>query len=168
MSRCVDSRVVLTLAFLFGLLALAVLRTNGRRLPSWSEWGAVQSNRASSNPEGTIYSMFDAARAGNTRAYLEAFSGPMREQLLQVVKESSESKFASYLSAQNSDLQGVAVAIVDRPSSEEAQARVECAYSDHSEAQSVYLRREGSRWKILKVAAAEQLKTLVPFGGVTD
>ena len=163
MNRQTIQRVVLTLAFVFGLFALAVLRTNGWRLQSWSSWVMLQSKRASSNPEDAIYSMLDAARAGDTKTYLDSFSGPMRDQLLQIVKESSEPKFASYLT-RTAAFRGVAVTITDRPNSEEVQARVEYVYSDRNEVQKVYLKREGDRWKIFKMADAEQIKTLIPFG----
>jgi hypothetical protein len=167
-SRRIDPKVVFTLAFVLGLLGLAALRMNGWRLPSWSEWGRFQFQRISSSPEDAIYTMLDAARAGKTKAYLDAFSGPIRDQLLQAVKESSESKFASYLTAQNADFQGVAITIVERPSSEEARAKVEYVYTDRNETQNLYLKQEGNRWKILKVAGSDQLKTVVPYGGVSD
>jgi hypothetical protein len=112
--------------------------------------------------------MLDAARAGDTKAYLDSFSGPMRDQLLQVIKENAEPNFAAYLKSQNSAFQGVAVSITERPSDTEAQVRVEYVYGNRSEVQSVYLRKD-SRWRIVKVAGAEQIKTLLPFGSaVTD
>jgi hypothetical protein len=170
MSRPSDSKTVFTLVFVFGLLALTVLRVNGWRVPSssWSNWKVFQFQQASTSPQEAIYTMIDAERAGNTKAYLDAFTGSMRDELLQVVKENSEAKFASYLS-QNATFQGVAVTITDQPSPVEAQARVDYVYGDRNEIQNLYLRREGKQWKILKVAGAEQLKSPFPFGsGVTD
>jgi hypothetical protein len=112
--------------------------------------------------------MLNAARAGDTKAYLDAFSGPMREQLVQVMKENGDSNFAAYLKSQNAAYQGVAVSVTDRPSDTEAQARVEYVYDNRNEVQRVFLRKE-SRWRIVKVAGAEQVKTLLPFGTtVTD
>jgi hypothetical protein len=108
--------------------------------------------------------MLDAARAGDTKTYLASFSGAMHDQLAQVVKESSEAGFAAYLKSQNTAFQGVAVSVTDRPSDTEAQLRVEYVYSNRNEVQSVYLRKESSRWKIVKVAGSEQVKTLVPYG----
>jgi hypothetical protein len=48
--------------------------------------------------------MLDAARTGNLEAYLDAFSGPLQDQLRQVVNDSTDSKFAAYLTAQNAAL----------------------------------------------------------------
>jgi hypothetical protein len=46
---------------------------------------------------------------------------------------------------------------------------VEYIYGNRNEVQNVYLRKESSRWRIEKVAGAEQIKTLLPFGSaVTD
>ncbi len=111
--------------------------------------------------------MLDAARAGNTRAYLDSFSGPMHDQLLQIVNENTEPKFSAYLTAQNAAFQGVAIALIDRPSETEADARLEYVYSNRNEIQNLFLKNERGRWKILKVAGAERIKTLVPFGTAT-
>jgi hypothetical protein len=108
--------------------------------------------------------MLDAARAGDAGTYLASFAGPIRDQLLQVVKEQSEANFAAYLRSQNAAFQGVAVSVTDRPSDNEAQVRVEYVCSKRNEVQNVYLRKEASRWRIVKVAGSEQIKTLIPYG----
>lgn len=159
----VDRKVVFTAAFIMGLLALVMVRTNGWRLPL-PAWISRSTSSAAATPEDAIYAMLDAARAGDTRAYLASFSGSLREQLLQVVKEQSEANFAAYLRSQNAAFRGVAVSVTDRPSDAEAQVRVEYVYSDRNEVQSVYLRKEAARWRIVKVAGSEQVKTLVPYG----
>ena len=55
------------------------------------------------------------------------------------------------------------MSVTDRRSDTEAQLRVEYVYGNRNEVQSVYLRKD-SRWPIVKVAGAEQVKTLLPFG----
>jgi hypothetical protein len=165
--RIVDFKVVFTFSFVLGLLLLVALRTNGWYLPLPS-WIALSAKSAPAGPEDTIYRMLDAARAGDTKAYLDTFSETMREQLLQSMKENVNSNFAAYLKSQNAALQGVAVSATDRPNENEAQVRVEYVYSNRNEVQTVYLRKD-SRWRIVKVAGAEQVKTLLPFGSaVTD
>jgi hypothetical protein len=170
--RMVDPKVVFTVSFALGLLLLVILRTNGWHLPL-SSWVAPGTVSAPAGPEDAIYGMLDAARAGDTRTYLESFSGPMRDQLLQVIKENTdkgnaEPTFAAYLKSQNANFQGVAVSVTDRPTDTEAQVRVEYVYGNHNEVQSVYLRKD-SRWRIFKVSGSEQVKTLLPFGStVTD
>ena len=163
MSPSPTRRTVFTRVFVFGLLALTYFRVNGWRLPSWSNGKVFRSDGASSNPEDAIYSMIEAERAGDTKAYLDAFTGSMRNDLLQLIRESSESTFASYLT-RNAAFQGVAVTVVDHPSSDEAQARVEYVYTDRNEVQNLYLKREGERWRIFRMAGAEQKSGLFPFG----
>jgi hypothetical protein len=168
MSRRTEQKAALTAAFMVGLLALVVVRTNGWRLPP----GLLSSGRSSSSslgPEDAIYRMLDAARAGDTKAYLDSFAGAIHDQLVQVEKENSEPKFAAYLKSQNLAFQAVAVSIADRPSDSEAQVRVEYVYQGHNDVQGVYLRKESSAWKIVRVTNAEQVDSPIPFGtAVTD
>jgi hypothetical protein len=153
---------------MLGLAALVILRNDGWRVPAWLNWGMFHS-KGPANPEDTIYAMLDAARTGNVKAYLDVFSGPMHDQLRQVVNDSTESKFAAYLTTQNAAFQGVAVSMVDRSSDLQAEARVEYVFSNRNEIQDVYLKKERGQWRILQVAGAEQVKTLIPFGtAVTD
>jgi hypothetical protein len=165
MTRRIDPKAVLTVAVLLGVLAVALLRSNHWRLPSsWNEgWRAITATkRASAQPEEGIYAMFDAAREGNTQAYLDCFSGPLREQLASTAKE--DGKFKEYLIRQNSAVQGMAVTVIDRANADEARLRVEYVYSDHNDVQNVNLRREGGRWKIIKLDGAQPVQPLVPYG----
>jgi hypothetical protein len=165
--KLLDPKVVFTIWFVLSLLLLVVLRTNGWRLPL-PRWMARNMASAPAGPEDAVYAMLDAARAGDTKAYLDAFSGAMRDQLVEVMKENAEPSFAAYLNSQNAAFQGVAVSVTDRPSDTEAQVRVEYVYGNRNEVQSVYLRKD-LRWRIVKVAGSEQIKTLEPFGSaVTD
>jgi hypothetical protein len=168
MSRSPNPKTVFTVVFVFGLLVLTGLRVNGWHLPSWSNWRVFESERALSSPEDAIYSMIDAERAGDIKAYVDAFTGSMRNDLLQVIKETSDSRFASYLT-RNATFQGVAVRVIDRPSASDAQVRVEYVYGDRNEVQNLYLKRDGERWRVYQIAGAEQQATPFVFGSrVTD
>jgi hypothetical protein len=131
---------------------------------TWNGWRALISKRAPANPEDGIYAMFDAARVGDAQAYLDCFSGPLREQLAATAKEDSAEKFKAYLIKQNSAVQGMAVTLTDRPNADEARVRVEYVYSDHNEVQNVRLIRDGRRWKIIGIDGAQPVQPLVPFG----
>lgn len=165
MSRDVQQKVVFTAVFVVTLLALEY-KHEWRLLPnSWF----TQKSAEAFTPEDAIYGMLEAARAGDTRAYLDYFSGEMRAQLLEVIKEDSEPTFAAYLKSQNRAFEGVAVSLTNRPSDAEARVRVEYIYRGRNEVQGVYLRKEPSGWKIVRVANAEQRRTPFPFGtAVTD
>jgi hypothetical protein len=163
MSRDLFQRVVFAVVFVVVLLALGKWRLPANFWPAW------KSSVASETPQDAIYGMLDAARAGDTKTYLDWFAGEIRDQLLQIVRENSEPTLAAYLKSQNSAFHGVAVSVTDRPSQTEATVRVEYVYSGHNEVQDVYLRKGSSGWKIVKVANAEPAKTLFPFGtAVTD
>ena len=165
MTRRIDIKAVVTIAVLLAVFAVALLRSNHWQLPSaWNGWRAIASKRAPSNPEDGIYSMFDAARAGDAQAYLDCFSGPLREQLAATAKEDSAAKFKAYLISQNSAVQGMAVTVTDRPNADEARVRVEYVYSDHNEVQNVHLKKEGARWKIINIDGAQPVQPLVPYG----
>lgn len=163
MIRRIDAKAVLTVATLLCIFAVALLRSNHWRVPSsWSDWRVLVSARPASNPEDGIYAMLDAARAGDTNAYLGCFSGPLRNQLVEAAKE--DPRFRQHLLGQNSDVQGIAVTVIARPNPEEARARMEYVYKDHDESQEVWLKKEGSQWKITSLNASAPLQPPVPYG----
>ncbi len=163
MIRRIDRKTVGTALVLLGLLVIALLRSNHWRLPfSWNGWSAFTARRAPSTPEDGVYAMFDAARAGDGKAYLECFSGPLRDQLAASAKE--DTKFREYLKRQNSAVQGMAVTVTDRPNADEARIRLEYVYTDHNEVQNVRLKREGTRWKIVSLDGAQPVQPIVPYG----
>jgi len=165
MIRRLDAKAILTVVALIIVFAFALWRSNRWRVPlAWSDWKALTSRRAPSNPEEGVYAMLDAARTGNSQAYLDCFSGALREQLAATAKEDSEARFRAYLISQNSAVQGVAVSVTDRPSPDEALVRLEYVYTDHNEMQNLRLKRERGQWKILSIDAAQPVKALVPFG----
>jgi hypothetical protein len=165
MIRRIDAKAVLTVAVLLMVFAIAVLRSHHWQSPfSWGSWRAVTQKRAPSDPEDGIYAMFDAARVGDAEAYLNCFSGTLRDQLAATAKEDSAVKFKAYLISQNSAVQGMAVTVTDRPNADEARARVEYVYSDHNEVQNFHLKREGKRWKIIDMDGVQAVQPLVPYG----
>ncbi len=165
MIRRIDPKTIVTVAALLVVFAIALLRANHWQIPSsWNGWRALTARRAPSSPEDGIYAMFDAARAGDAQAYLDCFSGPLRDQLAATAREDASAKFKSYLLSQNSKVQGMAVTITDRPNPDEARVRLEYVYSDHNEIQNIRLRKEGSRWKIVDMDSAQPEQPVVPYG----
>ena len=165
MTRRIDKKAALTVAILLAVFAVALLRSNHWQAPSsWTGWRNITTKSRPSNPEDGIYAMFDAARAGDAQAYLDCFSGPLRDQLAATAKEDSAAKFKAYLLSQNAAVQGMAVSVSDRPNADEARVRVEYVYSDHNEVQNVHLKREGARWKIINIDGAQPVQPLVPYG----
>jgi hypothetical protein len=162
-----NSRALLTAAVLLAILGLVVLRSNQWRLPS-SNWTALGLKKTAATPEDAVYAMLDAARVGNVRAYLDCFSGSLKDQLVATVRESTEGKFKSYLTTQNAAFQSIAVMVTDRGDTQ-AIVRLEYVYKDRNEVQNVELKKEGTSWKISNVEGAQPMRTLIPYGTpVTD
>jgi hypothetical protein len=155
----------ITAGTLGAALLFTVAKTNGWRLSDFSV-GAITSRLKprERTPEDAIYAMLDAARLADTQAYLGCYTGQLKDQLRQSVKESSPAKFADYLKASNAAVQGVALSPPEPVGDGLTKVRVEYVYRDRNEVQFVYLSREGSAWKITKVDGSERIKTLVPFG----
>jgi hypothetical protein len=159
----------LTGLFVVTLLALVYLRSHGWRLPVQVTGLFAHSARRAKTPEDTVYGMLDAARAGDTKQYVDTFGGPLRQQIQQVMRESGKSQFASYLASQSEAFQSVAVSVTDQPSDAEARLRVEYVYTNRNEVQTFHLKKDAGRWTIIGISGTDQIKTLIPYGtAVTD
>jgi len=123
----------------------------------------------SESPEDVIYAMLDAARAGDAKAYLNSFAGPLQHQLQQAMRESGTPQFATYLRNQSAAYESVAVSPVDQPSESDARLRVEYVYSNRNEVQTFHLKKDGGRWIVTGISGTDPIKTLIPYGtAVTD
>jgi hypothetical protein len=160
---------VLTGFFMLVLLGLLFLRAHNWRVPANVAGLFSRSRPRLQTPEDTVYGMLDAARAGDTAVYADTFSGPLQQQIQQVIRESGKTHFASYLTAQSSSFQSVALSVADQPSDVEARLRVEYVYANRNEVQTFHLKKSGGRWKIVGISGTDQIKTLIPYGtAVTD
>jgi len=160
---------VLTGLFILILLSLIFLRTHGWRVPEGVSVLLSHVRPRAANPEDTVYGMLDAARAGDTAVYLDTFSGPLQQQIQQAIRESGRTQFATYLTAQSSSFQSVALSVDDQPSDVEARLRLEYVYANRNEVQTFHLKKSGGRWKIVGISGTDQIKTLIPYGtAVTD
>ncbi len=144
----------ITLLLVVGALAFVIWRKNGQ--------GLAQASATS--PQDTIYAMLDAARAGNTDAYLALYTGPMHAALAQTLTEKGTAGFKSYLQSGSALVKGVSLQGAKNISADEVQVRVEYVYEDRNEAQQVVLQRLPEGWKIARVDNEERMKTLVPYG----
>jgi hypothetical protein len=120
-------------------------------------------------PEDSIYAMLDAAKAGDTQAYLSSFTGHMKEVLSQSAAEATPGGFEKYLRTSNAAILGLALTPPEALGNAQVKVRIEYVYKDRNEVQFLYLRKESPGWKIYQVDSAEHIKTLVPYGSaVTD
>jgi hypothetical protein len=159
----------LTGLFILILLSLVFLRTHGWRVPQNVRDLFSHSQASARTPEDTVYGMLDAARAGDTTVYIDTFSGPLQQQIRQAIRESGKAQFASYLKNQSSSFQSVALSVTDQPSDVEARLRIEYVYTNRNEIQTLHLKNNGGRWKIIGISGTDLIKTLIPYGtAVTD
>jgi hypothetical protein len=119
---------------------------------------------AAASPQDAVYAMLDAARVGDTKAYVAQYTGQMESSLRQTLKEKGETGFKAYLQTSNAEIKGVAVQEPKPITADEVQLRVEYVYKDRNEVQILFLNKFPNGWKIARVDNAERLKTLVPYG----
>jgi hypothetical protein len=151
---------ILTFLILLGVLVFTVAGRSG-----WNWRGIVsRAQPADATPEDAIYNMLDAARNGDVKKYMAAYNPSMQTALRQSITDSSDSGFRRYLQDTNATLKGVAVMPPEKTSDTEVKVRVEYVYQDRNEAQTMYLEKSGSGWRIARVETAQRVKTLVPYG----
>ena len=157
---------VITVAVLLASLGIGVARKTGWRLPDLRRFRVSSQPEAKSgqDPQDAVYAMLNAARTGDVRAYLASFSGQMEAALRQSLAESTEPGFAKYLRDSNATIKGVAVSDPQQITDQEVKVRVEYIYQDRNEAQTMYLEKSPSGWKISRADSDERLKTLIPYG----
>ena len=125
-------------------------------------WRKNRAQTSEPSPQDAVYSMQNAARAGDVKSYLAAFTGPMQASLRQ--SGSSEASFKKYLEDSTAGIKGVVVSEPEKITEAEVKLRVEYVYQDRNEAQLLYLEKLPDGWKISRADAGERLKTLVPYG----
>ena len=150
---------ILTVLILTAVLGVTLAKRNG-----WNPRNILNRQTAEATPENAIYAMLDAARKGDVRKYLGAYSGSMEASLRQSMAETSESAFRQSLIDTNAALKGVAVLAPETASDRQVKVRVEYVYQDRNERQSMYLEKTPAGWKIARVDTAERVKTLIPYG----
>lgn len=125
---------------------------------------AESAPQAESRPQDTIYRMLDAAGRGDASAYIACYSGAMRRRLEQSHDEMTAGGFARYLTENNRQIKGIAIAEPQTLSGGEVEVRVEFVYQDRNEAQRFLLAESAGEWTITRVSAAERVETPVPYG----
>lgn len=151
---------ILTLLILAAVLGVTLAQRNG-----WNWRGMLsRSQPTEATPEDAIYNMLDAARNGDVKKYLAAYNPTMQTALRQSIADSSDTGFRRYLQDTNATLKGVAVMPPEKTSDTEVKVRVEYVYQERNEAQTMYMEKSGSTWKIARVENAQRVKTLIPYG----
>lgn len=125
---------------------------------------ALKAGRAAQTPEDVIWKISDATREGDIRAYLDCYTGALRQNLQKTVSDMGDARFSEYLKRLNGEITGIAVSDLEMVSDSEANLRVEFVFRTRNETQKHHFTRVGGAWKIDRLDGAEQVRTLVPYG----
>lgn len=144
----------------FALLVAAFIALSQRERLAGMKWGKTQA----ASPEDIIWQMSDAARAGNVAAYLDCYSGALKQNLEKTASEMGAARFSEYLKQLNNEITGIAVSDLAQTNAQEAELRVEFVFRGKNEAQTHHFKLVNGKWKIDRVDDAERLKVLIPYG----
>lgn len=153
-------------AVLIVAVGVGVGRKANWRMPDWRAVRAVlrPAERTDPEPQDTIYAMMNAARAGEVKAYMACYTGPMIASLDRTLAATTEAGFGKYLKETNATVMGVTVFDPERIGETEAKVRVEYVYKDRNESQTVFLEKGPGGWKISRTDAEERVGTPIPYG----
>jgi hypothetical protein len=124
----------------------------------------TSTSEAVATPEDVVWRMSDASREGDVQAYLDCFSGALRQNLQKTISDMGEAQFSQYLKRLNGEMTGIAVSDLVLINESEATLRVEFVFRGRNEAQKHHFKLVNGAWKIEKLDGAEQIKPLVPYG----
>jgi hypothetical protein len=151
---------MITVLLIAGALVLLTQRDQLSNL----QWSLTSGGAPAASPEEIIWRMSDAARAGDVRAYLDCFSGALRQRLEKTAREMGEAQFSRYLNRLNEEVTGIAVSDLEQPDQHTAWLRVEFVFRGRSETQKHHFTRIDGQWKIDAVDDAERANVLIPYG----
>lgn len=133
-----------------GLVAAALMMRGGDQLPA--------------TPEDAIAEFFDAARDGNTGAYLRLTTGDLRKSLDQLRKQQGTETFQANLKRTNDGIMGQAVRQLPGAPTGTATYEVELIFKDRNEVQTFRLEQPGSGWAIASIEVARVYQPEIAYG----
>jgi hypothetical protein len=127
-------------------------------------WALIGRRTEPPEPNTVIWTMIEAAQAGEVAPYLECFSGELAQRLEATATEMSIEGFSEYLRSSSELLTGVAVYDVEQDDSGGASLTVEYVYRDATERQRMQLELARGRWTITELERSRRAKPLIPYG----
>ncbi len=153
------------IAAVFAVVLLVTAAAYSRRQPS----EAASELIAADTPESCLTSMVTAAQRGDVAAYLDCFTGAMRDELaIQAKGPSSQpfdaADFAEQLKTSIAGLKGIASERDGSDRLDQMKLVLERLYARHNEKHLVTLRRESDRWRISQMARVGAAVPPVEYG----
>jgi hypothetical protein len=116
-------------------------------------------------PEECLDLMFQAMKAGDVPAYLDCFSGELREQLDANVRQQGVNAFSRYLMDTVAPIKGRAVFGAEYASPVRVRLKVDRVYEARPwECQGYWLERRLDVWRIYAIDMVELHDASVPYG----
>lgn len=157
----------LTVALMSGLLwegvrrPLAVKATGAADGPA----GAAGTDATGSSPaEARVLGLIASAASGDVPAYLDAFSGALRQRLGREIGERGIDAFADDLRAAARARKGHAVFAAEFEGDDAARVTVETVYPDRNERQTYLVERRGGTWLVADVETVRSHQPGAKFG----
>jgi hypothetical protein len=129
---------------------------------------AIRSRDAvAESPDRCLDRMYEAMKSGDVAAYLDCFTGELRERLDRDADEQSTPAFANYLRELASPIKGRALRSdqTQQLDSDHVRLVVDRVYDGRPwELQAYRLRPDAGRWKIYEIEPAELHEPPVPYG----
>ncbi len=147
---------IVTILLIAGAL---VFLTQRERLSGW-KW----ETKTAATPEDVVWRMSDATRDGDVQAYLDCFSGALKQNLQKTAADMGEAQFSQYLKELNDEVTGIAVSDLEQANEGTATVNVEFVFRGRNEAQKHSFELVSGAWKITQIDGAQQIKTLIPYG----
>jgi len=115
-------------------------------------------------PDSVIWEMIDACRQGDVDAYLNCFTGDLRERLEKVVSEQGKDKFSNYLKEMLQPIKNIALQQPKGFAKGDRAIVADFVFADRTERQTFWVRKTKEGWKIVGVEATKPVPVLVPYG----
>ncbi len=119
---------------------------------------------AGATPEEVINALFDAAKEGDDRAYLDLIGEPLRETLQRTRSEIGVEAFREDLRRSASGIKGLAIQRAENEPPGFAALEVELVFADRNERQRMLLTDQEGNWLITAIEPAQTDKPPIPYG----
>ena len=140
------------------VLLVAMMFARPTQLPTAS------TSRDEAEPDACASAMVSAEKDGDVEAYLDCFTGRLRDRLESRMAEKSREGRAAELRSGAADLTGHATTDVKITPPDEATLVLERIYTRHNERHQVTLRRVFGDWKIVAIKPLERFAPEIPYG----
>lgn len=141
-----------------GLLVVVVM-SRPTRTPTESS-----SSNDDAGPDACVAAMVAAEKSGDVDAYLDCFSGPLRDQLQSRMAKQSRERLAAELRSGAADLTGHATTDLKITQPDAATLVLERIYTQHNERHQISLSRAFGVWKIVEIKPLERFAPEIPYG----